>query len=418
MSPSLRSSKRLSLNSWTAQSFTTLQPSDSPSQALFPKHLQALLPLASRPDHIHQVRPFREPKAAMEPGRQTSFLRRNVRFLILGAALHISIIVLTTMLVLIIVAATSKPPQHIKPAYYTWAMLSLAAVFASITMIYVKFQKRKKRHTLHWPDSTPPNNNQPRAGQVVRPLEPTAIYRPGSPSTVPFAVSNWSSRRPQRLRSIMISHNIPSVSAHIAGQTNSWRNVKHYIPTIPTKTQEDIELATLVPPPKPHPACAIKQFLEHELRRQEAIKRRIFGWLQDTVIPKRGSHAPLTPSSLRNSELQEPPPASPPASAQRILPNWARLAELDREVEAYLGIPAPALLWPPRSSSLRSNKELGVRDIDYALLPPAIPRPGAKSRDNVRSDPVTVLHVGPMPPATLDWKRSDVFTGRRENIGE
>lgn len=34
--------------------------------------------------------------------------------------------------------------------------------------------------------------------------------------------------------------------------------------------------------------------------------------------------------------------------------------------------------------------------IDYGNLPPAIPRDGARSRKPMLSDPITVLHVGPM----------------------
>ncbi len=34
--------------------------------------------------------------------------------------------------------------------------------------------------------------------------------------------------------------------------------------------------------------------------------------------------------------------------------------------------------------------------IDYSTLPPAIPRLGARGRDPMLSDPITVVHVGPM----------------------
>ncbi|KAI4241439.1 MAG: hypothetical protein L6R42_011280, partial [Xanthoria sp. 1 TBL-2021] len=248
-------------NSWTARSFTTLLPSDSPSQALFPKHSQASLLLAARTDNAHTVRPSQIPPLAIQHTRQHPFAKRNLHLILSAALLHISIIVLTTLLVLIITAATSNPPRRINPSYYLGIILSVAASVASVILIYIKYIERQRpslNEDLRSPTSPNHNDNNIELGHLP---EPVTTFR--------GAVSNWEEqehrfRGPRR--SIVVSR-IPltTASARIAGSNNGSRAL------------EDVNLA---PEPTMHAqhdrqrdststAAALQRFLENELQRQE-----------------------------------------------------------------------------------------------------------------------------------------------------
>ncbi|KAL9008208.1 MAG: hypothetical protein Q9173_006643, partial [Seirophora scorigena] len=146
-SPSALFHEPVSPNSWTARSFTTLRPSDSPSQAQFPKYSQASLLLKTRTTRSWPVQePNRQP-ITKNREQQGSFLARNFRFIVLAALFHLSLIVATAMLVLIIASATSQPRKHIQPGYYIGVILSFAAGLASIIAGYVKWQERKTHHS-------------------------------------------------------------------------------------------------------------------------------------------------------------------------------------------------------------------------------------------------------------------------------
>ncbi|KAL8721202.1 MAG: hypothetical protein Q9181_007758, partial [Wetmoreana brouardii] len=433
-------------NSWTARSFTTLRPSNSPSQIFFPQYSQASLLLAPKTDDVHTIKPQRK-SAATQKQSQQSFVYRN-RIIISAVVLQLSLIVLTITLVLVITAATSKPPKHIKPGYYVGSMLSSATGFASIVVLYVNCKERKKSEANHPPDEV----NDPEL--TLPPF--TSTQRDFN--ELRAVVSNWESAAPpNRLRSIMTSRPQPSASARVAGSNNRVANVR--VRAFITENQ-GIEMQSLPAPQQPRPdstdtALELQRFLDHELQRQEAIKRRINSWLEDIsatqeslVRPHRRDSLPQHPSArqLQVPQLQSPPPqrrqtphtSSAPAFP-RILPNPARLAEIDAEIEAYLGIPPPPLPIvsyppspsipsklalslpparpppplprPPRPSSTASlhatTKERHQdvdNGIDYSVLPPAIPRPGAKGRDPVLSDPITVVHIGPEDPAAKHSK--------------
>ncbi|KAL8854490.1 MAG: hypothetical protein Q9221_000761 [Calogaya cf. arnoldii] len=344
-------------NSWTARSFTTLLPSDSPSQAMFPKHSQASLLLAARTDNTHTVRP---PAVAaplvLRQHRQVSFAKRNLHFILAATLLQVSMIVLTALLVLIITAATSDPRKHIHPSYYLGVMLSIATSVASIILIYIKYKGRQKSSANEVPFSPTSNYNTIELGHI--------------PS--PFPVT--------------------TASAQLAGSNNRHRDAEGvniatehepYTQQRQPHQQDQQENATST-------AAAIQRFLENELKRQERVKRRIRTWL-------RG----VPPSLPVQSPSSFPPPrvSSLPNRQQRVNP--LRLAELDQEIENYLGFPAPTLYIAEAGKEVEATKELDkdidtVHEIDYEKLPPAIPRPGARGRKPMLSDPITVLHVGPM----------------------
>ncbi|KAL9576095.1 MAG: hypothetical protein Q9203_007803, partial [Teloschistes exilis] len=200
--------------------------------------------------------------------------------------------------------------------------------------------------------------------------------------------------------------------------------------------------------------------------RQEAVKRRIRNWLQG--VAETSSHAhqypqrrdALVPLPLLRHRKEVPtlmavPPHRRKGSGEsakegekgkggegrRIPPDPERLREIEKEIEMYLGVPAPPMRlahsddsepasesessqegeWMASgkgkrsqisrgSSSMRSEyeqeedeedeyEEREVEEIDYANLPSAIPRPGGRARAPVLSDPITVLHVGKPPAA-------------------
>ncbi|KAI4280010.1 MAG: hypothetical protein L6R38_004791 [Xanthoria sp. 2 TBL-2021] len=375
-------------NSWTARSFTTLLPSDSPSQALFPKHSQASLLLAARTDNAHTVRPPQIPPLAIQHTRQHSFVKRNLHFILSAALLHISIVVLTTLLVLIITAATSNPPKRINPSYYLGIILSVAASVASVILIYIKYIERQGPSLNEDPGSpTSPthNDNNIELGHLPAPV-----------TTFRGAISN-SEEQEHRFRdprrSIVVSR-IPltTASARIAGSNNGPRAL------------EDVNLA---PEPTMHTqydrqrdststAAALQRFLENELQRQEKVRRRISTWL-------RGVPPPAPPPIQSSAPTYPPPPITslPPRPPKHKARDPIRLAELDKEIEAYLGFPAPTLFVAEARKEIDGETETVDEDddeeeIDYGNLPPAIPRDGARSRRPMLSDPITVLHVGPM----------------------
>ncbi|KAI4234186.1 MAG: hypothetical protein L6R40_006845 [Gallowayella cf. fulva] len=413
-------------NSWTARSFTTLQPSDSPSQALFPKHSQASLLRANRTENGHIIPRPHKPPALRKPVNAQSSIKRNFHFLIFGALLHISIIVLTTMLVLILTAATSQPRKHIHPAYYIGAMLSFAASLTSAVAIYVRYNERKRppaSEETFFPATAPThNNNNIELGHLPsHPPPPTTFH------ALALDNSNWNgganeSRHP--LRSIILTRNpLTTVSARLAGSNNQPRTLLD-TDTLPAhgthhshneQQQRDSSGGT---------AAAIQRFLDHEIQRQDAVKRRISAWLRgitstpDVRVREPRSSSPAAaaaPSSRRRHRppLRSPPPPPPPQSSPATPATRerttepptprdpARLKELEQEIESYLGIPAPPLAGQAsptgdpglggRGERRMEGREREVENIDYDLLPPAIPRPGARGRDPMLSDPVTVV---------------------------
>ncbi|KAL8662539.1 MAG: hypothetical protein Q9168_008242, partial [Polycauliona sp. 1 TL-2023] len=395
-SPSVFDRDPRSPNSWTGRSFTTLLPSDSPSQALFPKYSQASILLAARNDNATIPRPRQElSPLGVQQRRQHSFAKRNLYFIISAAILQLAMIVLTTLLVLIITAATSKPRRRINPSYYFGIMFSIAASVASIIVIWIKYSERQNsslNRALHSPTSPLHNDNDIELGRLPVPQ-----------ATVRGAVSNWDDqdlRSPGALQSFMAAH-IPhtTASARIAGSNNHLavpgdanltRGIMHNEP--PQHQQHDSSST----------AAALQRLLENELQRQEKIRRRISSWL-------RGLPAPPAPPVQSSSAPKYPPPPIPlpPIPPQQRKPaDPTRLAELDREIESYLGFPAPTLFTakpgkaPKEKDDVEERGEDGDEDedenIDYDTLPPAIPRQGARSRKALLSDPITVLHVGPM----------------------
>ncbi|KAL9023605.1 MAG: hypothetical protein Q9196_007097, partial [Gyalolechia fulgens] len=207
-------------NSWTARSFTTLGPSDSPSQALFPKYSQASLLLGPQKARARAAGRKKESSPLKKQVHQPSFFKRNFRFIALAVMFQIAIAGITTMVVLIITAAKSNPPKRVKPGYYAGLMLSFACGLASSVLGFVKWNERKT--------SSPPGATRPRVdglhhaefGQAPSPLPPR------SPMDDPRAmVSNWErlapAARPHHLNTFMAARNpLPSVSARIAGSSN------------------------------------------------------------------------------------------------------------------------------------------------------------------------------------------------------
>ncbi|KAL8922136.1 MAG: hypothetical protein Q9208_005331 [Pyrenodesmia sp. 3 TL-2023] len=401
-SPSAFSHQPRSANSWTARTFTTLQPSDSPSQAQFPKHSQASLLLQSRRQQYGTPPQSKQQAVVKSTREQASFLKRYLLFVALAALFHISLIVVTTLLVLIITAATATPRKRIEPGYWIGVILSFASGLASIIITYVKWNERKiNLSTGEAPQPISNTINQAELG-----LTPSAF--PRSPvDDIRAVVSNWDpsapALAPYHVRALLAHRNhLPSASARIAGSNNR-----------PHITDQGIEMQSLHQDHQQHPtvnntAIELQRFLDHELERQEAIKRRIGTWLLHiprSAPPQQEEEPPSLAITTTTEQQPSPPPPPPPPrpphqrhhrphpstdpDITRIPANPARLAEIDAEIEAYLGhVPPPPLL-PMSPPSIENG-------IDYSVLPAAVPRPGAKARDPVRSDPTTVVYVGPM----------------------
>ncbi|KAI4116996.1 MAG: hypothetical protein LQ345_002684 [Seirophora villosa] len=439
-SPSALFHEAVSPNSWTARSFTTLRPSDSPSQAQFPKYSQASLLLKTRTTRSWPVQEPNQQPTTKSRGQQGSFLSRNFLFIALAALFHLSLIVATAMLVLIIASATSHPRKHIQPAYYIGVMLSFAAGLASIIAGYVKWQERKTHHpftTGAAAAAAPPHLS---IHAAERGFAPFALV-PRSPIDDLQAVVNDWDPAPQNhhLRALLASRNnpVPSASARLAGSTNRPRT------TMAAATAaHGIELESLNhqhqhhPPPRlPHPqhneppdlhhhheppkrsspndaTLELRRFLDHELQRQELIKRRISTWLCSLPLPLDPNQFPF-PFPL-------PPPPPPLFSPNdddddptitRIPANPTRLAAIEAEIAAYLGAPPPPL---PISDAHRRDLGLGI---EVEGLPEARVREArGREREGVRSDPTTVVYVGPgRPPLSV---REGVVGGEGREGGE
>ncbi|KAL8720737.1 MAG: hypothetical protein Q9225_002437 [Loekoesia sp. 1 TL-2023] len=414
-SPSALFPSPRSPNSWTARSFTTLRPSDSPSQAQFPKHSQASLLLEAQKEKFRATGGKKKASTAKKQTPQASFLKRNFQFIALATVFHIALIVVTTLLVLIITAATSKPPEHIRPGYYIGVIVSFAMGLASSIVGYVKWNERK---TSSASEAKGPDVNAVSQAELGLALSPLA---PKSPmDDLRAVVSNWEQSAPaggpQHLRALMASRNpLPSASARIAGSNNRMANA-------PVINDQGIELQSLHHHHQPHQrhepatntALELQRFLDHELQRQELIKGRISNWLQgiasaqETLIQKSASQRP---QPKRHRQRHRPPPLqrnhSPP-SFTPIPSNPTRLAQINAEIEAYLGVPIPPL-------PLATAPDYRDANIDYSSLPPAIPRPNAKARDVVLSDPTTVVYVGPERPIGI--KNNGQSSSRGVEVG-
>ncbi|KAL8660133.1 MAG: hypothetical protein Q9202_006789 [Teloschistes flavicans] len=415
---------------------------------------------------------------------EVSFVKRHLWTILLGLIFNMSLVILTTMLVLIIQAAISKPPKYINRGYFIGLMLAFGTCFMTIVLLYVKYSERTRQK--HKPQGL---------GIKLVPMnEPELALPPSHPvprddiERIQALIDNWQHGHPPErhdLRSILALRHQPSAIAHVAGATNNNHphlpcpHHHHHHAPHPLSPTHAIELQPLPPAPPQRPAPAIpatardlQRFLDHELQRQEAIKRRIRNWLQgistthdsSTYPPRRDS---LVPLPLLKHRTEVPRLMDVPAhrrkgsgasafsgglkaertkadgmgrQGRRIPPDPVRLREIDQEIETYLGIPAPPLRFAhavPAASECAFGEEQGPRiraeglglrlherqrdgfdirpghsvsfsigdgeeeeeegRIDYNYLPPAIPRPGARARDPVPSDPITVVHVGRHP---------------------
>ncbi|KAI4121849.1 MAG: hypothetical protein LQ338_006130, partial [Usnochroma carphineum] len=333
-----------------AKSFTTLRPSDSPSQVQFPKQSQASLLLGAQTERPHTAPARKQQPIVRKQKWQACFLARNFRFLALAILFHISVIIVTTLLVLIITAATSHPRKHIRPGYYIGVMVSFASGLASIVTGYVGWNERNL-HSSASEAKAPDVNILNRAELGLAP----SAFPPGAHpiDNLQAVVSNWepsaAGAPPHRLRAFMASRNnaLPSASARLAGSNN-----RH--PFTTTAATQGIELQSLhhhhhqhdqQQQQQLHPqhnnddttaALELERFIAHELRRQDLIRRRIKAWLAG--IHHCSALAP--PSSLQSACNGHQPDIT---GVTRIPPDPARLAALDAEIEAYLGVPPPPL---------------------------------------------------------------------------
>ncbi|KAI4098558.1 MAG: hypothetical protein L6R37_006436 [Teloschistes peruensis] len=441
------------------------------------------------PDSPHRLAARKNQPATAQDATELSFFRRKLWTIFLGLTFHSSIIVLTTMLVLIIQAATSKPRKYINRGYFIGLMLAFGACFTTTILIYVKYSERKRRkRKLQGLSMRLAALNEPELALHPRnPIQRDGIER------IHTVINSWQHGNPpdrQDLRSIIGPRVQQSAIAHLAGTTNNPpyspqsphsprcphsphhpHHHHHHVPHSPPAAAppDAIEMQPL-PPSRPAPAIPttahdLQRFLDHELQRQEAVKRRIRNWLQG--VAETSSHAhqhpqrrdALVPLPLLRHRTEMPtlmavPPHRRKGSGEsakegekgklgegrRIPPDPERLREIEKEIEMYLGVPAPPMRlahsddsepasesessqegeWIASgkekrsqisrgSSSMRSEQEepededeeyeeRELEEIDYSNLPPAIPRPGGRARAPVLSDPITVLHVG-KPPA-------------------
>ncbi|KAI4202058.1 MAG: hypothetical protein LQ350_002847 [Teloschistes chrysophthalmus] len=447
------------------------------------------------PDSPHRLAARKNQPNTGQQTTEVSFFRRNRWIIFLGLTFHSSVIVLTTMLVLIIQAATSKPPKYINRGYFIGLMLAFGACFTTTIMIYIKYSERRRQK----------RKPQSLGVKLAALNEPELALHPPYPvvrddvERIHNVINSWQHGHPpdrQDLRSILGPRMQQSAIAHLAGTTNnpphSPRSPHHppyhhetpHSPPPATPNADAIELKPLPPsrpaPPVPTTARDLQRFLDHELQRQEAVKRRIRNWLQgvvdnstheghqypqrrDSLIPlpllkhrtevprllavpphrRKGSGESGKGKELKGAEGEEV------GKGRRITPDPKRLREIEKEIEMYLGVPAPPMRlayynsesasessqekevegWSLRldrrgeedkasqagSNSGRSEQEheheQEVEDeiedeeadeengIDYSKLPLPIPRPGARARAPVLSDPITVLHVGKPPTA-------------------
>ncbi|KAI4223328.1 MAG: hypothetical protein L6R36_005507 [Xanthoria steineri] len=306
------------------------------------------------------------------PLRQ-SFAKRNLHFILSIALFHVSIVVLTTLLVLTITAATSNPPKRINPTYYLGIVLSVAAGVASVVLSYVKYMDRQKSSL---------NKNLRSSTLSIHNVNNLELGHRHAPVTnFRGAVSSWEEQDDQFRDprcSIRVSR-IPltTAAARIAGSDNG--------PSELEGTNMAAESTMHIWPDRQHDststAAALQRFLENELQRQENVKRSIITWLRG-VFP-----SPIPPSSKPTAPRLTPPnvPSLPPRQTKSNARDPIRLAALDKEIEAYLGYPAPTLLVAETGKGIERENETLDQDaeegIDYETLPPAIPRDGASKSE-------------------------------------
>ncbi|KAL8690656.1 MAG: hypothetical protein Q9218_003950 [Villophora microphyllina] len=232
---------------------------------------------------------------------EVSFVRRNIWIILLGLAFHSSLIVLTTMLVLIIQAAISKPPKYINRGFFIGLMLSFGTCFMSMVLIYMKYSERKRsRHRTEGLGINLEALNEP------EPALPQLNTAPRDIDALRTVIRNWehgAQPTQQDLRSMMVSRNQPSAVANVAGDNNNIRANTHCRRVIVPDNEGNIELQTLPSPHQPLPhipdtAIELQRFLDHELQRQEAIKRRISNWLQGISTAQETAHLPQRRDSL------------------------------------------------------------------------------------------------------------------------
>ncbi|KAL8872324.1 MAG: hypothetical protein Q9174_002031 [Haloplaca sp. 1 TL-2023] len=454
-------------NSWTARSFDTLRPSESPSMAGFPKHAEApLLFVPEVGEHQVAAPSMSQPTKEKQISR-SSFFARHCRLIFCIVIFHTSLLTLTTMLVMILTAVMSKPQKHIQPGYYIGLMLSASVAFASCIGIYVKWQERLRKRASQWDEFSTHEAVHARDPRFGTP----AFTGPGQEVDELMAVvSNWgptaavgaaAQLRPG-LRSMIAAHKQPSAMANLGHQHNHQVSTQMQIPL--AVNEQGIEMATF-------PSARQEKHIDEDLvaafeERQRITKRRVKHWLKDVDItaPQAPPPTPLQYHSERlpRTTSKSPPEASSTVRAQeslfslasprpgsasplprlRIQPSEESISaapsapsapsmQLSTSLSKSAGpkLPSPVRILPSESGDshtpptrfeepdiypavlsahdLQVEKygtpthpaELPSPEIDYASLPPPIPRPGAKARDPVLSDPVTVVHVGTEPAA-------------------
>ena len=449
-----------SLNSWTARSFDTLRPSDSPSAAGFPKHTQApLLFVPEISEHQAAAPPMLRPTKKRQRSRP-SFFDRNRSLIFFISTFHASLITLTTMLVMILTAVVSKPRKHIEPSYYIGLMLSASVAFASCIGIYVKWQERCRKSSSQFGEVSTDEAvhcGDPRFGIP-------AFTGPGQEvDDLMAVVSNWGptaaagvAAQPRLgLRSMIAARQQPSATANLGHQHNLQASTQLQIP-VATNGQA-IEMATF-------PSTRDERPIDEELvaaleERHRVTKRRVKHWLKDVDTTAPQAPPPIPPHShgeqLTWTTVKSPPNTSSTVRAQeslfsmnaprpgaasplprlRIQPSDESISAPSMQLSTNLSksaatkLPSPVRILPSESSDSHTPRlpfeepdpypavlsahdlqvqkygtpthpaELPSPEIDYSSLPPPIPRPGAKARDPVLSDPVTVVHVGTEPAA-------------------
>lgn len=460
-SPSAIFTDLRSPNSWAARSFSTLGPSDSPSQAQFPKHSQASLLLRAQTERAHpngrKVNVF----AAKNQAEQPSFIKRNCRFVVLTIVFQTALIGITIITVLIITDAKSIPKKRIKPGYYVGMMLLFSLAIATLVIGYVKWNERKvlsrRRNELPASQQQKHPNHMNELNRAEFGLIAAVSPSPFPPSPSPLddtraIVSNWepsrvdANARQCHLKNLLVAGSgrcpptlDPSAAAHIAGSANNraFNNPPpQFLSVTEQQQQGGIELASLSPYHQPrvgrnnndsdgglqqqqqnnngatNMALEIQRCIDLELQRQEFVKRRISRWLKGVVSPPRPHHNGDQQLSQRahhrrhhrrnnnrHHHHHNDGGGAVGGEANTFIPsNPLRLAHLTAEIEAYIGHPIPRLpLAAPPVGVGGEEWQYGDPNINYEALPPAISRPGAKARDVVLSDPTTVVYVGQGP---------------------
>ncbi|KAL9602744.1 MAG: hypothetical protein Q9219_001587 [cf. Caloplaca sp. 3 TL-2023] len=429
-SPSAILHSPISPNSWTVRSFTTLRPSDSPSQAQFPKQSQGSLLLGTQTPgkRTHNSGRKKIPETTeqhQQQQQQVPFPVGDRKCIVCAVLFQLSLLGITTMLALIIQAASSKPPKHIQPSYYI--IMIVACTIATVSMIIGCTRWKERKATT---GETSRRNqraiapNQTELGLALSPL-PTGCFPQallanggdwGEPHANPAPVGSY------HMRALMADrcNPQPAAPAHVAGPSN-----RQFHPSGQTDQEEAVaavagglELGSfrhqqrhlhLSATPT---ALQLQHLLAAEYERQELLQRHVSAWLQNVspaaVTAAQGqaflSPPAPSPSPPPTRPLSSPGPPPPPPPPERKLhylysqrskasfgtspvpSNPAHLAQLDREGEANLGVPAPSVVTIPEE-----HKE----ETESPILPPT-----SLSRNNPLppSGPTTVLHVGPPKP--------------------